>query len=336
MGRRQPSRLRATAAGSLRRTAARALGTARALLIEGPKGCGKTWLAKRFARSEVLLEQDPAAFALAQAEPNRVLDGATPRLIDEWQRVPPLWAAVRGACDARAEAGQFILTGSATPSDHLTRHFRCPANPAARASRHVADRTRPVHRGCVAGRAAARRGLRGGPNRTRGAGSRRRAVPRRLAGSGREVTRARRDPSPHELSRRHRAHRHSPSRRRVSRSGESQGAAALARTQRQHAGKPQQAGGRDERGRPAQPALSAGLSRRPGAPPRSRAAPGLANPPAFAIAVARQTQAPLHRSVAGCGGAASQPSAPPRRPRGAGIAVRIACHQGSAHLCAGG
>jgi len=102
--------------------AARMLGTARALLIEGPKGCGKTWLAKRFARSEVLLEQDPAAFALAQAEPNRVLGGATPRLIDEWQRVPPLWATVRGACDARAEAGQFILTGSATPSDHLTRH----------------------------------------------------------------------------------------------------------------------------------------------------------------------------------------------------------------------
>ena len=102
--------------------AARILRTARALLIEGPKGCGKTWLAKHFASSEVLLEQDPAAFALAQAEPHRVLDGAAPRLIDEWQRVPALWGAVRGACDARAAAGQFILTGSATPSDDLTRH----------------------------------------------------------------------------------------------------------------------------------------------------------------------------------------------------------------------
>ncbi len=102
--------------------AVRVLRTARALLVEGPKGCGKTWFAKRFARSEVLLEQDPAAFALARAEPTRVLDGATPRLIDEWQRVPQLWGAVRGACDARAEAGQFILTGSATPSDDLTRH----------------------------------------------------------------------------------------------------------------------------------------------------------------------------------------------------------------------
>ncbi len=102
--------------------AARMLRTARALLIEGPKGCGKTWLAKHFARSEALLEQDPAVFALAQAEPHRALDGATPRLIDEWQRVPALWGAVRGACDARAVAGQFILTGSATPSDDLTRH----------------------------------------------------------------------------------------------------------------------------------------------------------------------------------------------------------------------
>ncbi|MCY3894106.1 MAG: DUF4143 domain-containing protein [Acidimicrobiaceae bacterium] len=102
--------------------AARMLRTARALLIDGPKGCGKTWLAKRFAHSEALLEQDPAAFALAQAEPHRILDGATPRLIDEWQRVPTLWGAVRGECDARAEAGQFILTGSATPSDDLTRH----------------------------------------------------------------------------------------------------------------------------------------------------------------------------------------------------------------------
>ncbi len=104
------------------RNAARILRTARALLIEGPKGCGKTWLAKRLARSEVLLEQDHAASGLAQAEPARVLEGATPRLIDEWQRVPPLWGAVRGACDARAKPGQFILTGSATPADDITRH----------------------------------------------------------------------------------------------------------------------------------------------------------------------------------------------------------------------
>ena len=103
-------------------TATRMLRTARALLIEGPKGCGKTWFGKHFACSEVLLEQDPGSFALAQAEPHRVLEGPTPRLIDEWQRVPALWGAVRGECDARAEAGQFILTGSATPADDITRH----------------------------------------------------------------------------------------------------------------------------------------------------------------------------------------------------------------------
>lgn len=92
--------------------AVRVLRTARALLVEGPKGCGKTWFAKRFARSEVLLEQDPAAFALAQAEPNRVLDGATPRLIDEWQRVPQLWGAVRVAFSVREPpAGAAWLRG---------------------------------------------------------------------------------------------------------------------------------------------------------------------------------------------------------------------------------
>ncbi len=103
-------------------TATRTLRTARALLIEGPKGCGKTWFGKHLACSEVLLEQDPGAFALAQAEPHRVLEGPTPRLIDEWQRVSALWGAVRGECDARAQAGQFILTGSATPADDITRH----------------------------------------------------------------------------------------------------------------------------------------------------------------------------------------------------------------------
>ena len=98
------------------------LRTARALLVEGPKGCGKTWFAKRFARSEVLLEQDQAALTLAAAAPERLLVGAVPRLLDEWQRAPALWAAVRGECDARGAAGQFILTGSAAPADDLTRH----------------------------------------------------------------------------------------------------------------------------------------------------------------------------------------------------------------------
>ena len=100
----------------------RMLRTARALLVEGPKGCGKTWFAKHLARSEVLLDHDPAALALAEAEPHRVLDGPVPRLLDEWQLVPALWGAVRGAGDARGVPGQFILTGSATPADDVTRH----------------------------------------------------------------------------------------------------------------------------------------------------------------------------------------------------------------------
>ena len=115
-----------TPAGYRRRiaedSAARILRTARALLIEGPKGCGKTWLAKRFAQSEALLDQDRAALLLAQAEPARIIEGATPRLIDEWQLATDVWGAVRGACDTRGSPGQFILTGSATPADDLTRH----------------------------------------------------------------------------------------------------------------------------------------------------------------------------------------------------------------------
>lgn len=93
-----------------------------AVLIEGVKGCGKTQTARQQAVSEVLLDSDPAAIALAEIDPRLLLDGATPRLLDEWQRVPHLWDVVRRAVDDRRQRGQFILTGSATPDDNLTRH----------------------------------------------------------------------------------------------------------------------------------------------------------------------------------------------------------------------
>lgn len=93
-----------------------------AVLIEGVKGCGKTETARRRSASEVLLETDRNAERRAQLEPGLVLDGSTPRLLDEWQRVPSIWDAVRRAVDSRSLPGQFILTGSATPEDSLTRH----------------------------------------------------------------------------------------------------------------------------------------------------------------------------------------------------------------------
>lgn len=93
-----------------------------AVVIEGPKACGKTETARQQAASEVLLDVDAAAQQAAAIDPRLVLDGATPRLIDEWQIVPEVWNHVRREVDARAEPGQFLLTGSATPADDQTRH----------------------------------------------------------------------------------------------------------------------------------------------------------------------------------------------------------------------
>lgn len=93
-----------------------------AVLIEGVKGCGKTETARRLAASEVLLDSDPDAAQAVELDPRLVLDGDTPRLLDEWQRAPRLWDAVRRAVDDRGQPGQFILTGSATPRDDIPRH----------------------------------------------------------------------------------------------------------------------------------------------------------------------------------------------------------------------
>jgi predicted AAA+ superfamily ATPase len=93
-----------------------------AVLIEGVKGCGKTATARQRAASEVLLDADPEAERRAAVDPRLLLDGDTPRLLDEWQRTPQVWDAVRRSVDDRGMPGQFILTGSATPRDDLQRH----------------------------------------------------------------------------------------------------------------------------------------------------------------------------------------------------------------------
>ena len=101
---------------------ARALRTSGAVVIKGPRACGKTETARRAAASEIGLDQDTAAVALSAADPRLLLDGATPRLLDEWQAVPGVWNAVRHAVDDRGARGQFILTGSATPEEDARRH----------------------------------------------------------------------------------------------------------------------------------------------------------------------------------------------------------------------
>ena len=93
-----------------------------AVVIEGPKACGKTMTARQAAASEVLLDVDEKARTAISIDPTLVLDGATPRLIDEWQIEPVIWNHIRRTVDDRARPGQFILTGSAVPADDVTRH----------------------------------------------------------------------------------------------------------------------------------------------------------------------------------------------------------------------
>ena len=89
-----------------------------AVLIEGPKYCGKTSLAMRQAKS-ILYMSDPETrnqnLTLAKTNIRKLLEGDTPRLIDEWQIAPQFWDAVRNEVDRRDEDGQFMLTGSAVP-----------------------------------------------------------------------------------------------------------------------------------------------------------------------------------------------------------------------------
>lgn len=89
-----------------------------AVCIEGPKWCGKTWTSAYHSKSEIMLGDPTGNFQnrrLAEISPSIILEGESPRLIDEWQEVPPLWDAVRYRVDQSSAKGQFILTGSATP-----------------------------------------------------------------------------------------------------------------------------------------------------------------------------------------------------------------------------
>lgn len=94
-----------------------------AVLIVGPKWCGKTTTAKQIAKSSVFIDE-PGMHnqykQMATLSPSVLLAGDTPRLLDEWQLVPSLWNAVRYEVDNRDELGQFILTGSAVPIEFDT------------------------------------------------------------------------------------------------------------------------------------------------------------------------------------------------------------------------
>lgn len=87
-----------------------------AIAIEGPKFCGKTTTALRYAKSDIRLNTRQR-IELARMQPKNVLRGDTPRVIDEWQTVPDIWNEVKAWIDENPDFGQFILTGSSTPAD---------------------------------------------------------------------------------------------------------------------------------------------------------------------------------------------------------------------------
>lgn len=93
-----------------------------AVLIEGPKACGKTWTASQVAKTTFRLDEDPAIRALVRNAPEQLFESPTPILFDEWQIEPMLWNRVRRQVDDRDGKGLYILTGSATPNDDATRH----------------------------------------------------------------------------------------------------------------------------------------------------------------------------------------------------------------------
>lgn len=90
-----------------------------ALCVEGPKWCGKSWTSAHHSASVISLANPADNFQnrrMAEMSPDLVLDGAEPRLVDEWQEVPPIWDAVRYKVDESTRKGRYILTGSATPN----------------------------------------------------------------------------------------------------------------------------------------------------------------------------------------------------------------------------
>ncbi|MCO5259142.1 MAG: AAA family ATPase [Crocinitomicaceae bacterium] len=93
-----------------------------AVLIQGARAVGKSTIAKHLAKSDISLDASVSLIELAKISPEIILDGQTPRFIDEWQLAPSIWNAVRHEIDSRQAVAQFILAGSATPADDFTRH----------------------------------------------------------------------------------------------------------------------------------------------------------------------------------------------------------------------
>ena len=101
---------------------ARRLNNAGAVLIYGPKACGKTETASQTANSMVHIDTDAQVRLAMQVDPEKVLNGEYPRLLDEWQEFPELWNLIRHKVDEEKKSGMFILAGSANPDEKTRRH----------------------------------------------------------------------------------------------------------------------------------------------------------------------------------------------------------------------
>lgn len=97
-----------------------------AVVIEGPKYCGKTWMGRKHAKSEVFLQskigEESNLVEIAKMSPTTILHGEKPKLIDEWQEATNLWDEIRMDVDKEGEKGQYILTGSSTPNRENISH----------------------------------------------------------------------------------------------------------------------------------------------------------------------------------------------------------------------
>jgi predicted AAA+ superfamily ATPase len=93
-----------------------------AVLLRGVKGSGKTETGRHHSKSEITIDDSPGIINAMQSEPGILLQGETPRLIDEWQEQPKLWNTIRHEIDDRKDKGQFILTGSSNPVETANLH----------------------------------------------------------------------------------------------------------------------------------------------------------------------------------------------------------------------
>ena len=308
------------------------LGAAGAVLIEGPRACGKTETARQQAASEVQLDVDENARQAMSIDPSLVLAGDRPRLIDEWQIEPAIWNHVRRDVDRRRSPGQYILTGSAVPADDITRHTGAGRISRIRLRTMSSFEAGFFHRPSVSVRPDARsfRGL-FAPKHHAG-GSRRAPEPRRLAGRPEPVGPGVHD-SPHRLSGGNPSSRHCPGRWRFPESGQRRPRPAIARAKRGHTGqRAHHRRGRRRGRRPVGRGHRAQLPRCPAAVDGVRRAAGVVATASLQVPAAALAETPLRRSVVGCRGPRRNAVTVVGGPQLPGSAVRIHGVSGSFHL----